>query len=174
MKRKKASGNDGITNDDMKIGRPEVIKYMTKVYNAVFKSLGFIVCEKAFDSVEHAAIVQALRKININENYVIKIEFISKGTTARMHNMNNQISEAFEIQRGVRQGYPISAKLFITVIEQVFKQADLKHGINIDGEYLRDLRYADDVAQCTEKEEEMEEQIDSLYSGGEKNGIENS
>ncbi|GFN83079.1 endonuclease-reverse transcriptase [Plakobranchus ocellatus] len=124
MKKKKAPRNDGITSDAMRVGGPQVIKYMTKVYNEALKDY-----EKAFDSVEHAAIVQALIKVNINENYVTIIENIYKGATARIH-IDNQISEAFEIQRGVRQGDPISPKLFTTVIEQIFKKADLKYGIN--------------------------------------------
>ncbi|GFN98158.1 endonuclease-reverse transcriptase [Plakobranchus ocellatus] len=62
--------------------------------------LGFIDYEKAFDPVDHAAIVQTLRKININENCVTMIENIYKGATARIH-IDKQISEAFEIQRGV-------------------------------------------------------------------------
>ncbi|GFN92896.1 endonuclease-reverse transcriptase [Plakobranchus ocellatus] len=124
--------------------------------------LGFIDYEKAFDSVGHAAIVQALRKGNINENFTT-IENTYKGAKARIH-IDNQMSEAFEIQRGVRQGDPISPKLFITVIEQVFKEADLKYGINIDGEYLVDLRFPDDVALCSEKEEEMEENLERLNS----------
>ncbi|GFO21722.1 endonuclease-reverse transcriptase [Plakobranchus ocellatus] len=146
-KKKKAPGNDGITSDVMKIERPQVIKYMTKVYNEVLKNY-----EKAFDSVEYETIVQALRRVNINENYVTMIENIYKAATAKIH-IDNQISIAFEIQRGVRKGDPISPKISITVIEQVFKEADLKCGINIDGEYLRDLRFADDVVLCIEKEE---------------------
>ncbi|GFN91464.1 endonuclease-reverse transcriptase [Plakobranchus ocellatus] len=134
--------------------------------------LGFTDCEKAFDSVKHAAIVKALRKVNI-QNLVTMIGNIYKGATARIH-IDNQISEAFEIQIGVRQGDPISSKLFITVIKQVFKEADLKHGINIDGEYLRGLRFADDVAQCTEKEVEMEEHLERLNSESKKRRIENS
>ncbi|GFO45798.1 retrovirus-related pol polyprotein from type-1 retrotransposable element r2 [Plakobranchus ocellatus] len=39
--------------------------------------LGFIDYEKAFDSVEYETIVQALRKVNINENYVTMIESIA-------------------------------------------------------------------------------------------------
>ncbi|GFO02040.1 endonuclease-reverse transcriptase [Plakobranchus ocellatus] len=147
MKKKKAPGNDGITGDVMRIGRPQAIKYITKVVQR------FIDYEKTFDSVEHATIVQALWKLNINENYVMMIENIYKGSTARKH-MDNQISETFEIRRGVRQGDQVPPKFSTTVIEQVFKEADIKYGINIDGEYLRDQRLADDVALCTEKEEE--------------------
>ncbi|GFO06077.1 endonuclease-reverse transcriptase [Plakobranchus ocellatus] len=98
------------------------------------------------------------------------IENIYKGATARIH-IDKQISKAFDIQRGVRQGDPISPKLFITVIVQVFKEADLKYGINIDGEYLRYLRFADDVALCTEKEEEMEEHLERLNSESKKVGL---
>ncbi|GFO14426.1 endonuclease-reverse transcriptase [Plakobranchus ocellatus] len=125
--------------------------------------LGFIDYEKAFDSVEHAVIVQALGKVNINENYVTMIENICKRATAKIY-LDNQISEAFETQRGVKQGNPISPKLFIIVIEQIFKETDLKYGINIDGEYLRDLRFADAVALCIEKEEEMEGHLERLNS----------
>ncbi|GFO49213.1 endonuclease-reverse transcriptase [Plakobranchus ocellatus] len=98
------------------------------------------------------------------------IELIYKGANARIH-IDNQISEAFEIQRGVRQGDPMSPKLFITVVEQVFKEADLKYGINIDGEYLRGLRSADYVALCTEKEEETEEHLERLNNESKKVGL---
>ena len=261
MKKNKAPGNDGITSDVLNLGGPEVITYMTKVYNDILRNkeipncwkeakiiilykkgdpkdiknyrpisllshsykiftrllqkrlerildenqpreqagfrkhfsttdhlqalnqtiekcneynlplcLGFIDYEKAFDSVEHGAIIQTLRKINVNENYVNIIANIYKGATARIH-IDNQVSEEFEIQRGVRQGDPISPKLFTMVIEQVFKEADLKHGINIDGEYLRDLRFADDVALCTETEEEMEEHLNILNIESNKVGL---
>ena len=46
----------------------------------------------------------------------------------------------------MRQGDPISPKLFTAVIEEIFKKADLDKGINIDGERLKNLRFADDIA----------------------------
>ena len=64
--------------------------------------------------------------------------------------MENQTSEEIKILRGVRQGDPISPKLFTTAIEQIFKNSDLNpRGIDIDGEKLTDLRFADDVALTT-------------------------
>ncbi|GFR95949.1 RNA-directed DNA polymerase (Reverse transcriptase) domain containing protein [Elysia marginata] len=44
--------------------------------------LGFIDYVKAFDSVEHFAIFDALRKINIKENYIQILENIYKNATA--------------------------------------------------------------------------------------------
>ncbi|GFO29673.1 hypothetical protein PoB_005617800 [Plakobranchus ocellatus] len=46
MKKKKAPGNDGITSDVMKIGGPQVMKYMTKVYNEILKSKEILICWK--------------------------------------------------------------------------------------------------------------------------------
>ena len=93
--------------------------------------IGFIDYEKAFDSIEHFSIFEALRKINVNETYVKILENIYKG--ARVH-LDNHFSEPFAIERGVRQGDPISPKLFTAVIEEIFKKADLGKGLNIDGE----------------------------------------
>ena len=53
--------------------------------------------------------------------------------------MDNQVSEEILVLRGMRQGDPISLKLFTATI-QVFKNAQLEEkGINIDGEKLSDL-----------------------------------
>ncbi|GFR93878.1 endonuclease-reverse transcriptase [Elysia marginata] len=123
--------------------------------------LGFIDYEKAFDSVEHFAILDALQKININENYIQILENIYKNATARIH-IDNLRSEPFPINRGVRQGDPISPKLFIAAIEEILKKSELSNGINIDGEILTNLRFADDVALLTESTPLMEEHLNTL------------
>ena len=62
----------------------------------------------------------------------------------------------------MRQGDPISPKLFTAVIEEIFKKAYLDKGINIDGERLQNLRFADDVALVTRTTKEMEEHLNNL------------
>ena len=124
--------------------------------------IGFIDYEKAFHSIEHFSIFEALRKINVNETYV-KI-------LARVH-LDNHVSEPFAIERGVRQGDPISPKLFTAVIEEIFKKADLDKGINIDGERLQNLRFADDVALVTKTTKEMEEHLNKLNTESKKCGL---
>ena len=110
--------------------------------------IGFIDYEKAFDSIEHFSISEALRKIKVNETYVKILENIYKGATARVH-LDNHVSEPFAKERCVRQGDQISPKLFTAMIEEILKKADLDKGINIDGERLQNLRFADDVALVT-------------------------
>ena len=56
------------------------------------------------------------------------------------------MSVKFPLNRGVRQGDPLSPELFTAAMEEFFKQADISEGINVDGENLTNLRFADDVA----------------------------
>ncbi|GFR77623.1 endonuclease-reverse transcriptase [Elysia marginata] len=106
--------------------------------------------------VDHFAIFDALRQININEKYVYILENIYQNATAKVH-IDNMESELFPKKRGVRQGDPISPKLFTAAIEMILRKAELKHGLNIDGETLPNLRFADDVALVTEDTKRMEE-----------------
>ena len=65
----------------------------------------------------------------------------------QLNSIDNDISKPINISRGVRQGDTISPKIFTTAMEEIFKKLDLEErGINIDGEQLTDLRFADDVA----------------------------
>ena len=110
--------------------------------------VGYIDYEKAFDSVEHFAIFEALRKINVKEDYVQILENIYFNATVRIH-IDSMESEPFPIKRGVRQVDPISPKLFTAAIEDIFRKAELTDGIDMDGETLTDLGFADDVALLT-------------------------
>ena len=70
--------------------------------------------------------------------------------------MDNQVSDEIPVLRGVRQGYPVSPKLFTATIQEVFKNTQLEdRGINIDGEKLSDLIFVDDVALTTENVKDM-------------------
>ena len=98
------------------------------IKNCEFKRplcVGFIAYEKAFDSI-NGAILKALRSIGINGTYINILEDIYTGATARLQIMNNQISEEIPILRGVKQGNPISPKLFTATIQKVFKTPSQK------------------------------------------------
>ena len=112
--------------------------------------IGFIDYEKAFDTVEHFAIFEALRKTNINETHTNILQNICSQATARIHS-DKLVSDEFPIHREVRQGDPLSPKLFTAVMEEVFKKADMSEGVNVDVENLTNLRFADDDALFNDK-----------------------
>ena len=100
-----------------------------------------------------------MRSIGINETYITILEDTYTGATTRVH-IDSQVSEEITILRGVRQGDPISPKLFTATIQKVFKNSQLEEkGINIDGEKLSNLRFADVVALTTEDVRDMEHQL---------------
>ena len=121
--------------------------------------------------MEHAIIFKALRNIGINETYINIIEDIYTDATAKVH-IEKEMSEEIKILRGVRQGDPISPKLFTATIEEVFKNCEIEErGIDIDGEKLTDLRFADDVALTANSVEDMEIQLDILNQESKKIGL---
>ena len=111
------------------------------------------------------------RERNIRKD--LRKYILYKGATARVQ-QDNHVSEPFAIERGVRQGDPISPKLFTAVIEEIFKKADLDKGINRDGERLQNLGFADDVALVTKTTKEMEEHLNKLNTESKKIRTENT
>ena len=109
--------------------------------------IGFIDYEKAFDTIEHFAVFEALRKTNVNETYINILQKIYSQATARIH-LDKSVSDEFPIHRGVGQVDPLSPKLFTAVMS--FKKADISEGVNVDGENLTNLWFADDVALFNE------------------------
>ncbi|KAI8438500.1 hypothetical protein MSG28_010984 [Choristoneura fumiferana] len=112
----------------------------TEEYNLPL-CLAFVDYEKAFDSIETWAVLQALQRCQVDYRY---IEVLSDQSTKP------------PLQRGVRQGDVISPKLFTAALEDAFKVLDWKgRGININGEYFTHLRFADDIVVMAETMEDL-------------------
>ena len=119
------------------------------------------ITKKTFDYVEHTAVFNSIREQGINENYVKIIENIYRNTATiiRLH----KDSEKIKINKGVRQGDTISPKLFTACLENIFRKMKWEsEGININGEYLNHLQFADDIIIIKEKSEELQEILDDL------------
>ena len=132
--------------------------------------MAFIDYEKAFDSVKTSAILQALRKQGVEELYVKLFEDIYTDSTATLQLHRN--SEKIPIKRGVRQGDTISPKLFTACLEEIFKKLNWENlGIRVNGEYLTDLRFADDIVLISEKGEELQQMIEELHRESRRVGL---
>ena len=103
-----------------------------------------------------------MKKQNIDEKYIKIIKVIYKEPTARIH-LNDTITDSIEILRGVRQGDPMSPKLFTAALEEALRNIDWSDkGILVDGEYLNHLRFADDILILSHTPEELQEMIHDL------------
>ena len=103
--------------------------------------------EKAFDSVSHAFLISVLRKFGFGTNFIqwIRVLFCNQESCV----MNNGHSSGyFKVDSGSRQGDPISAFLFILVLEILFIQVKSNHkveGVRIFGHEIKISAFADDV-----------------------------
>ena len=68
--------------------------------------------------------------------------------------MTDKTSESFKIEIGVRQGDPISPKLFNAVLEDIFRRLNWKdRGVKISGKRLYHLRFVDHIVAIPETAE---------------------
>lgn len=123
--------------------------------------LCFIDYSKAFDSLNHESIWEALLMQGIEKKYIRILRNIYTKCSAKIR--LDRVGEPFRIECGVRQGDPISPKMFTAVLEQVFRKMDwARFGLNIDGERLTNLRFADDIVLFAKNPDDLKEMIQQL------------
>ena len=73
----------------------------------------------------------------------------------------------------MRQGDPISPKLFSSLLEDIFRNLSRKrkHGIKPDGHRLTNLRFADDVVLFARNHEELQEMLQDLSNCSKNAGL---
>ena len=139
--------------------------------------------EKAFDTVEHAALWETLRKQHVPDQYVKILATLYEHQTAYVH--TDTESKEFPVNRGVGQGDPISALLFIAVMEELFRELKTKwfsansrrtgHGFGLPIEHAKDpltnLRFADDVLLFAQSKSDVIKMISHLARTAGKYGL---
>nr|XP_037870351.1 uncharacterized protein LOC119629240 [Bombyx mori] len=125
---------------------------------------------KAFDSLKHQKIWEALALQGVHNKYIRLLKNIYENMKARVR--TEKLGEHFHIKKGVRQGDPLSPKLFSATLEHVFRQLEWDdYGININGVLLNHLRFADDLILISENPETLQKMIEQLVRESEKIGL---
>lgn len=133
-------------------------------------ALIFIDFKKAFDTVELPSILNALNECRVDHRYTELLHNIYRNATGcvKLH----ALTKKYTIERGIRQGDTMSPKLFTAVLEHALKQLNWQNkGINIDGEYLHHLRFADDVVITTDNLGEAQEMLEELRQATARVGL---
>ncbi|GBP03547.1 Retrovirus-related Pol polyprotein from type-2 retrotransposable element R2DM; Endonuclease [Eumeta japonica] len=141
------------------------LKLETKKVNMISKTeislKRFVDFNKAFDTLEHDYIWDAMNRQGVQEKYIRIIKNVYTASTAKVK-LEYEGSE-FPIKRGVRQGDPISPKIFSAVLEMIFRNLNwTKNGLNINGENLNHLRFADDLILFSEDARTLEIMLQQL------------
>jgi len=110
---------------------------------------------KAFDRLEWSFISEALHRLGLNTNFINLIHAcISTLTLAVL--VNDEPSDYFNPQRGLRQGCPLSPYLFVIAINELsIRLQEALHNNNLSGISLgmgahpiHSLLFADDLILC--------------------------
>ena len=124
-----------------------IIQYVTE--KNIPGLLLFIDFEKAFDSLEWSFIHDTLRSYSFGASLINWVKTVYSHTESCILN-NGWASNFFDIQRGVRQGCPLSPYLFILSAEvlatAIRKNTNIK-GISVNGVEIKLSQYADDTTR---------------------------
>lgn len=130
----------------------------------------FIDFTKAFDSLNYREIWQSLRQQGVEERYIALLYNIYSNNSAKVK--LEREGREFPIRKGVRQGDPISPKIFSAVLESIFRNLKWdKRGLKIDGEYLSHLRFADDIVVFSENPQDIQQMLNDLARNSKKVGL---
>ena len=134
------------------------IGHSIRLINDVFDELDSDGCilstdkEKAFDRIEWKWLFYVLKKYGFGQYFINWIMILYKGMKSAIVT-NGYISAYFDLSRGIRQGDPLSALLYIIQAEPLaehFRQNNEAKGIEIidqnnDAHELKGCQYVDDA-----------------------------
>ena len=111
----------------------------------------FLDFEKAFDSIEWNFLYKTFNKFNFGHYFIKWVKILYTNPIFRTKN-NGWLSKTVRMQRGIRQGCPVSALLYILVAEVL--AIKIKENDNICGFLLpnmtneiKSVQHADDVSR---------------------------
>ncbi len=103
--------------------------------------------EKAFDSLNWICLLKVLKHVNFGEKMLVYIKMMYNNIESTVIN-NGSTEGYFKLERGVRQGCPLSAYLFILTIENLANKIRYEKnikGIEIDNKIIKLSMLADNL-----------------------------
>jgi hypothetical protein len=115
--------------------------------------VNFIDFKKAFDCIHRIAVWNILRCYGIPEKVIRIIQSFYNDSRCAVR-AEGEMGEWFRIITGVRQGCVLSPLLFLLVVDWIMRRATdaVTNGIEwVNGQWLTDLDFADDIALLDSK-----------------------
>ena len=117
--------------------------------------------EKAFDSVSHEYLRIILERYKFPVSFINYFNLIYKNNSSIVQ-VNGHLSNAFAINRGVKQGDALSCSLFVLAVDPLIRNIEANNKIrpmyiNDSNVKLKTLAYADDIAVLTKSNGSVKE-----------------
>lgn len=130
----------------------------------------FVDFKKAFDSVGHNKLWLKLYQMGVSVQYINVLQDLYAKACTRIVLENNEVTSPINLTRGVFQGDPLSALLFIIMMADMEEFFIQDGQINITKKMALAM-YADDVAFITEDIVEMQHFMDTLKKYADTNKL---
>ena len=130
--------------------------------------------EKAFDSVNHSAIWNALREQGVPEPYVHVLRRLYTNQTGQV--VSDCHSRTFALGRGTKQGDPMSSTIFNAVLESLMRRLKEKWGASRLGFKMQpwtltNLRFADDILLLGSTRAQVRRMLEDLSEAAAEVGL---
>ena len=142
------------------------------LFHSLTQPTGFLVAvdfEKAFDSVSHKFLFEALKLFGFGHSFCTWVQILYNDISSCVMNGGHSTGY-FGIKRGVRQGDPLSPYLFLIAIEILAlttrKDVNVK-GIKFGNYEVKQVLYADDITILA-KDTSSVERLRSIFEAFEK------
>ena len=113
--------------------------------------------------IEFNPLFESLENQGVEAAYITLLRDLYNGATSTLK--LHRDSDKIKLQRGVRQGDNISPKLFTACLQDaIINKINWEDkGINIDGEHLSHLIFADDIVLVAKSPEELESMLSDIH-----------
>lgn len=128
--------------------------------------VAFLDFRKAFDSIFHDSLITAARRWGPPSTLVAYISDLYRKATTTI------LGDETSINRGVLQGDPLSPLLFNITLDWALEELSQDLGIEVNGNRISNIAYADDVALIATTKIGMQIQLNALKSAAQKVGLE--
>jgi len=124
----------------------------------------FLDLEKAYDRVWREGLWRALEQYGVEGRLLRAIQSLYQDSEAAVK-VGEEITDWFQVERGVRQGCPMSPWLFNIYLDVVMKEALplFKGGANLNNCQIQVTMFADDTVLLAESEEDLKWNVEKLY-----------
>ena len=136
-----------------------------RIYN------GFIDFQKASDTVNYKVLWAVLKSYGVNYKLIILLKKIY-GKAQPAIRINKENGEWFHTSVAIRQGDPLFPLLFITYLERIMEKVKQNScGISINGNIIKNLRFADDIDLIDENFNNLRKQIETTSDSAKQVGL---
>ncbi len=152
-----------------------LIDYLS-TYCEKTRTAGRIICldqEKAFDSVAHSYIFRLLKELKFPEYFIDLIKTLyAKAESACLN--NGKTTRYFPLERGCRQGDPLSPYLFLLCIDPLIRMINQNnhiHGLTVGDTIIKISAYADDITVFARDETDTMELFSTVEKFSKVSGL---